>query len=158
MPNTKTTFLPIDKFYMIRKTQSDVYHDVKCLLFLTFSTHSSCIFHACFLFSLKWSCMIFLLSASGLSLSNELSSMLLKVSHLVARINVPVIWIFLLTTSCGVQAGGHLLKRVLLTVFRSHLSKFLSTVGSIFQIFCPLEVQFFKFTSVLSQVCFISLL
>ena len=59
----------------------------------------------------------------------------------------------LLITASGVQAGGHLLKRVLtegLTLFRWHLSKFLSAVSSIFQLFCPLEVQFFKFTSVLS--------
>ena len=45
-----------------------------------------------------------------------------------------------------------------LTLFRSHLSKFLSTVDDIFQIFCPVEVQFLKFTSVLSQVRFICLL
>ena len=41
--------------------------------------------------------MIFLLSASGMSSSNELSLVLLKVSN------------FLLITSCGVQTGGHLL-------------------------------------------------
>ena len=50
--------------------------------------------------------MTFLLSASGMSLSNESSSLLLKVSHLVA---VPYV---LLITASGVQAGGHLLKRV----------------------------------------------
>ena len=50
---------------------------------------------------------------------------------------------------------GELLKRVL----GSHLSKFLSAVGSIFQFFCPLEVQFFKFTSFyVRHVCFICLL
>ena len=60
---------------------------------------------------------------------------------------------FLLITASGVQTGGHLLKRELGSdTFRFHFSKFLSTVGSIFHIFCPLEVQFFKFTSVLSQV------
>ena len=46
MPNTKTTFLRTDKFYMIRKIQSDpvcdstwapIYHDVGCLFFFTFS-------------------------------------------------------------------------------------------------------------------------
>ena len=42
-----------------------------------------------------------------------------------------------------------------LTLFMSHLFEFLSAVSSIFQIFCPLEVQFFKFIAVLSQVCFI---
>ena len=71
--------------------------------------------------------MTFLLSASGMSWSNE-SSSLLKVSHLVARF------------------------------FRSHLSKFLSAVASNFHTFLPLEVQFLKFRSVISQVCFISLL
>ena len=45
-----------------------------------------------------------------------------------------------------------------LTLFRSHLPKFLYAIGSIFQIVCALEVQPFKFTSVLSQVHFISLL
>ena len=40
-----------------------------------------------------------------------------------------------------------------LTLFRSHLSKFLSAVGSIFKFFCPLEVQFFRFMSVLGQFC-----
>ena len=49
--------------------------------------------HVCF-FSLKWCCMIFMLSASGMSLSNELSSLLLKVSHLVARYTVPFICMF----------------------------------------------------------------
>ena len=39
---------------------------------------------------------------------------------------------------------GHLLKRVFegLTLFRSNFSKFLSTLGSIFQVFCPLQVHF----------------
>ena len=56
--------------------------------------------------------MIFLLSASGVSLSNELSSVLLKVSHLVARYAIPYLNVLLITSS-RVQAGGHLLKRVL---------------------------------------------
>ena len=61
----------------------------------------------------------------------------------------------ILITSCGVQARGHPSKRMLgLTLFRPHLSKFLSSVGSIFGIFRPLQVQFLKFTSVLSQVLF----
>ena len=47
--------------------------------------------------------MIFLLSASGMSLSNEYSSKILRILYL----NV------LLITSCGVQAGSHLLKKVL---------------------------------------------
>ena len=61
--------------------------------------------------------MIFLLSASGMSLSSELSSVLLKVSHLVARYTLPFILTFysllIIHYSCGVQAGGHLLKRKL---------------------------------------------
>ena len=81
MPDTKTTFLPTDKFYMICKIKRvtlpcdsawpHVYHDVECLFFPTFSTHSSCNFHAYFFFTLKWCCMIFLLSASGMLLSND---------------------------------------------------------------------------------------
>ena len=55
--------------------------------------------------------MIFLLSVSGYSLSNELSSVLLKVSHLVARYILPLNVLFI--TSCQVQAGGYLFKRVL---------------------------------------------
>ena len=79
--------------------------------------------------------MIFLLSTFGMSLSNELSSMLLKVSHLVARYTVPYLNV-LLITSYGVQTGSPLKDSVGgLTLFRSHLSKLLSTVGSIFQIF-----------------------
>ena len=66
----------------------------------------------------------------------------------------------LLITASGVQAGGSPLKESVggLTSFRFHLSKFLTAVGSIFQLFCPLDVQVLKFTSVLSQICFICLL
>ena len=78
-----------------------------------------------------------MLSASGISLPNELSSVLPKVSNLVRKIDSTFYLYFSLITSCGVQAGGQLLKRVLrgLTLFMSHLSKFLSPVyvGSIFQ-------------------------
>ena len=95
--------------------------------------------------------MIFMLSASGLSLSNELSSVLLKVSHLVAYFINYFMW----STSRESPLKGSVGD---LTFFRSHLSKFLSTVGSIFLIFCPVELQFLKFTSVLSQVRFICLL
>ena len=42
-------------------------------------------------FSLKLCCIIFSLSASGMSLPNKLSSVLLKASHLVARYIVPFI-------------------------------------------------------------------
>ena len=58
MSDTKKTFLPIDKFYMIWKIQRvtlpcestwpHVYHEVECLFSPTFSTHSSCNLHACF--------------------------------------------------------------------------------------------------------------
>ena len=95
--------------------------------------------------------MTFLLSASGMSLSNESSSLLLKVSHLVARL-YRTLYLNVLLIGCIWNAGRGL------TLFRSHLSKILSAVGRIFQIFCPLEVQFFKFMSVLSQISFISLL
>ena len=63
-----------------------------------------------------------MLSPSGMSLSNELSSVLLKVSHKSASRGSPP----------KESIGG-------LTLFRSHLSKLLSAVGSIFQILCPLE-------------------
>ena len=87
----------------------------------------------------------FLLSASGMSLSNKLSSVLLKVFHLVARYIVPFMWMFYLLLDAEYKQGGHLLKRVLGSdTFRFHLSKFLSAVGGIFQIFCPREVHFFK--------------
>ena len=55
--------------------------------------------------------MTFLLLASGMCLSNESSSLLLKVSHLVARYTIPFLNVLLITAS-RVQAGGHLLKRV----------------------------------------------
>ena len=90
-------------------------------------------------------------------LSNELSSVLLKTSHLVARYTILSLYLtVLLITLCGVQAGAHILKKCWgLTLFSSHLSKCLSAVGSIFQTLCPLKVQYFKFTSVLSQVYFV---
>ena len=57
MPDKKTTFLPIDKFYLIwtiqrmtlpcDSTWPHIYHDIMSL-FPTFSTHSSCNLHACF--------------------------------------------------------------------------------------------------------------
>ena len=50
---------------------------------------------------------------------------------------------------------SHLVARYTFT--QVPLSKILSTVGGIFQIFCPVEVRFIKFTSVLSQVRCISL-
>ena len=45
-----------------------------------------------------------------------------------------------------------------LTHFRSHLFKFLSTVGSISFNFFPVEVQFLKFTPILNQIRLICLL
>ena len=91
MPDTKTTFLPIDKLYMICKIQRvalpcdstwpHIYHDGDCLFFPTFSKHSSCDLHACF-FTLKWCCTIFFLSASGMFLSNEsLSGMFCQIDY-----------------------------------------------------------------------------
>ena len=60
-----------------------------------------------------------------MSLSNELSSVLLKVSHLVARDTRTLYLNVFLFTSCGVQAGGHLLNRVLgFDTFRFHLLNF----------------------------------
>ena len=74
--------------------------------------------------------MIFLLSASGMSLSNELSSVLLKVSHLVSNklysLFECLIIYFMWSTS-----RGHLFLSAGYDTFRSHLSKLLSTVGSI---------------------------
>ena len=54
----------------------------------------------------------------------------------------------------------HLSKTVFvgLTLFRSNLSKLLSTLGSIFHVFLSSPSTIFKFMSVLSQVCFICLL
>ena len=51
--------------------------------------------------------MIFMLSASGMSLSNELSSVLLKVSHLIARLHLYLyVYLYVLSiTLCGVEAG-----------------------------------------------------
>ena len=65
--------------------------------------------------------MIFFLSASGKFLSSELLSGVflsneLSLSHLVARYTLKKATLYfnvLLITSCGVQAGGHLLKRAL---------------------------------------------
>ena len=62
--------------------------------------------------------MIFLLSASGMSLSNELSLVLLKVSNLVARYIVPFVLMFYLslmssTSSKLSTVNCHLLKKVL---------------------------------------------
>ena len=98
--------------------------------------------------------MIFFLSASGMFLSNELS-----LSHLVATYTVPFISILYQLLHVEYKQGSPLKESVGgLTLSRSHLSTFLSTVGSIFSIFCPAEVQFLTFTSVLSQVRFIRLL
>ena len=104
--------------------------------------------------------MSFMLSASGMSLSNKLSSVLLKVSHLVARYTIPLIVCFIHYFMLSTSSGSPLKESIRgLTLFRSHLSKFLSTVGRIFQIFCPLEVQFFTFirpflAKFVSFVCF----
>ena len=77
--------------------------------------------------------MISMLSASGMSLSNELSSVLLKVSHLVARYTVSFICKCYQLLHVEYKQGSPPKKSVGgLTLFRSHLSKFLSAVGSIF--------------------------
>ena len=90
--------------------------------------------------------MIFLLSASGMSLSNELSSVLLKVSHLVARYIVPFIWDVLFITSCRVQAGSPLKESAgvwhfLVPIFIL-ISKVLSAVGSFSNFFVLLRYNF----------------
>ena len=103
--------------------------------------------------------MIFMLSASRMSLSNELSSVLLKVSHLVARYSISFICKFYQLLHVEYKQVSPPKERVGgLTLFRSHPSMFLSAVGSIFHIFCPLEVQLFRFMSVQGQVHFICLL
>ena len=131
-------------------TWPHVYHDVKCLFFLTFFTHSSHIFHACFFFvyndAVRFSCYQHLECLC--QICHRSISVCSKIHHTL-YLNV------ILITASGVQAGeGSPLEESVggLTLFRSHLSKFLSAVGRIFQIFCPLEVRFFKFKSVLIQV------
>ena len=57
--------------------------------------------------------MTFLLSASGMPLSNESSPLLLKVISFGSKIYHTLNLNVLLITASGVQAGGHLLKRVL---------------------------------------------
>ena len=106
--------------------------------------------------------MIFLLSASGMFLSNELSSVLQKVSHREKDTPYPlsecIINYFMWSTSRGSplreSVGG-------LTHFRSHLSKFLSAVGSIFQIFVLLRYNFLSlcpfYTKILLFACFRSI-
>ena len=72
--------------------------------------------------------MIFLLSASGLFLSNDL-----LFSHLVARCMYPLLQCFINYLMWSTSRGSPLKESAGdLTLFRSHLSKFLSTVGSIF--------------------------
>ena len=84
MPDTKTTFLPIDKFYMIHKIQKvtlscestwpHVYHDIGCFFLPTFSTHSSCNLHACFFFYFKMMLHDFL----GVNICNVFANELLS--------------------------------------------------------------------------------
>ena len=75
-----------------------------------------------------------------------------QVSYLVARYTITLYFdVLLITALVWSTSRGSPLKESVgdLTPFRSHLSKFLTAVGSIFQMFCFLEVQGFKFTSVL---------
>ena len=85
--------------------------------------------------------MIFLLSASRMLLPNELLSGMflsndLLLSHLVARYTYPLLQCFFNYLMWS-TSRGYLLKSVKecdggLTLFRSYLSKFLSTVGNTF--------------------------
>ena len=82
--------------------------------------------------------MIFLLSASGMLLSNELlSGMLLSndllLSHLIARYTYPLLQCFINYFMWSTSRGSPLKESVGgLTLFRSHLPKFLSSVSTIF--------------------------
>ena len=85
--------------------------------------------------------------------------MLLKVSHWWQDTPYPLFECFVNYFMWSTSRGSPLKESVGgLTLFRSHLSKFLSTAGSTFQSFFPVEVQFLKFTFVPSQVRFICLL
>ena len=96
-----------------------------------------------FFFSLKCCCMTFLLLASAMSLLNESTSLLLKVSHLVARYTDPLFECFINYFIWSTSRGSPFKKSVGgWTLFRSHLSNFVSAVGSIFQIFVLLRYNF----------------
>ena len=109
--------------------------------------------------------MIFLLSASGMFLSNELLSGMflsndLPLSHLVARYTYPLLQCFINYLMGSISRRLPPEESVgRLTLFRSYLSKFLSTVGSIFfKFFVLLKYDFsslcpFQAKSVLF-VCF----
>ena len=76
-----------------------------------------------------------MLSASGMSLSNGSSSLLLKVSHLVANTPYPLFECFINNCIWSTSRGSPNKESVGgLTLLGSRLSKFLSAVGSIFQI------------------------
>ena len=89
-----------------------------------------------FFFQFEMMLYDFLLSASGMFLPNESSSLLLKVSNLVARYTISFILMFYQLLHLEYKQGSPLKESVGgLTLFRSHFSKFLSAVGGIFQIF-----------------------
>ena len=120
MPNTKATFLPIDKFYTIAKIQSDPalskYMALRLswrgmFLFIAFSTH---IFQASFFSQFK----IMLYDFLAISIWN-----------------VFVKWWSSRGSPLKKSIGG-------LTLFRSHLPKLSSIVGSIFQTFVFLRYNF----------------
>ena len=81
------------------------------------------------------------------------------VSHLVDRYTYPLPQCFINYLMWSTSRWSPLKESVGgLTLFMSHLSKCLSTVGSIPFKFFPVVVQFLKFTPVLKQVRFICLL
>ena len=130
-------------------TWPEVYHDVECLFFfLTFSTHSSCILHACcFFFSFKMMLYDFLAISIWNVFVKWIIIIVVKSISFGSKIHLTLYLNVLLITNVEYRQGSPFKESVGgLTLFRSHLSKFLSSWGTISQVYiCSKPSSFYLF-------------